>query len=177
MRFWSPVDGVSSGGRRLLSNVLLPMSLLPALVGSRPDLYRIPLQGTGAYSRLDGEALLTPARSPFGIAITTDGHFVFNIAVTAPVLPPPSSFGSQFTTYVAWVTTASLDRVERLGAITAGVPTKGRVAMPKFLVVISAESNATGAKWAGPIVMKGTSPSNYLTNFSSHTMFNGGVPQ
>ncbi len=176
MRFWSPVNGVASVGRRLLS-VVLPVSLLSAAVGSRPDLYRIPLQGTGAYNGLDGEAVLTPARSPFGIAITTDGHFVFNLAVTVPVLPPPSAFGSRFTTYVAWVTTASLDRVERLGALKAGAPTKGRVAMSKFLVVVSAESNATGTKWAGPIVMKGTSPSNYLTNFSSHTMFNGGVPQ
>jgi hypothetical protein len=45
------------------------------------------------------------------------------------------------------------------------------------MVVISAEANALGAKWSGPIVMRGTSASSYLTNFSGHTMFNGGVPQ
>jgi hypothetical protein len=144
---------------------------------ARPDLYQIPLQGTGSYSQLAGMATLSPSRSPFGIATTKDGNFRFDIRVTVPVLPPPAAFGAGYITYVAWVTTAQLDRVERLGALAPGVPTTGRVAMAKFLVVVTAEANATGAKWSGPIVMKGTSPSNYLTNFSGHTMFNGGVPQ
>jgi hypothetical protein len=147
------------------------------LAGTRPDLYRIPLQGTGSYSGVSGTATLTPARSPFGIALTRDGQFVFAIDVLVPVLPPPTSFGAAYTTYVAWVTTASLDRVERLGPLTAGAKTSGRVAMTKFLVVVTAEPNAGGERWTGPIVLKGTSPANYLTNFSGHTMFNGGVPQ
>jgi hypothetical protein len=109
--------------------------------------------------------------------MTRDGQFVFRIEVEVPVLPPPNSFGSGYSTYVAWVTTSSLDRVERLGPLTAGAKTSGTVAMTKFLVVITAEPNANGAKWSGPIVMRGTSPANYLTNFSGHTMFNGGVPQ
>ena len=151
--------------------------VLPALAMARPDLYQIPLQGTGSYNQLAGIATLSPARSPFGIAITRDGNFLFDIRVSVPVLPPPTAFGAGYTTYVAWVTTDQLDRVERLGPLIAGRPTSGRVAMAKFLVVITAEASAAGAKWSGPIVMKGTSPSNYLTNFSGHTMFNGGVPQ
>ena len=162
--------------RRVLSLGLV--ALTPLLVGERrPDLYRIVLSGTGTGSRLTGTATLTPARSPFGIATTRDGQFVFEIAVEVPVLPPPTAFGSTATTYVAWVTTANLDRVERLGALMPGVPTRGKVAMTKFMVVISAEANALGARWSGPIVMRGTSASSYLTNFSGHTMFNGGVPQ
>lgn len=166
----------TTGGWLLAASAaaLLPLSFAAA---RRPDLYRIPLQGTGSYAKLAGEAVLTPARSPFGIATTADGQFVFDIGVTVPVLPPPNSFGAAYTTYVAWVTTASLDRVERLGPISAGSTAKGKVAMTKFLVVVSAETNAAGAKWSGPIVLRGTSPSNYLTNFSSHQMFNGGVPQ
>jgi hypothetical protein len=152
--------------------------LAPLVFGAvRPDLYRIPLQGLGTYSRLTGTATLTPARSPFGVATTRDGHFVFKIEVQVPQLPPPNSFGAGLTTYVAWVTTAALDRVERLGPLTPGTATSGRVAMAKFLVVVTAEPNAGGTKWSGPIVMRGTSPSNYLANFSGHTMFNGGVPQ
>jgi hypothetical protein len=151
--------------------------LVPLAAAARPDLYRIPLQGTGSYNRLAGMATLTPARSPFGIATTKDGQFVFAIDVEVSVLPPPSSFGAAYTTYVVWVTTSQLDRIERLGPLTAGAKTSGKVAMAKFLVVITAEPNAAGAKWSGPIVMRGTSPSNYLTNFSGHTMFNGGVPQ
>lgn len=151
---------------------------VPLLCGSyRPDLYLIPLHGTGVGSRLTGLATLAPARSPFGLATTRDGHFVFEIAVDVPVLPPPTTFSPSATGYVAWVTTANLDRVERIGPVVAGTAVRGKVAMAKFLVVITAESSTGGAKWTGPIVMRGTSASSYLTNFSGHTMFNGGVPQ
>ena len=153
--------------------VIVPLLLL----SGRPDLYEIPLKGTAPSSRMTGVAVLTPARSPFGLATTKDGRFVFNIAIETPVLPPPSSFGAQFTTYVAWVATADLERIERIGPLTTETRARGKVAMNKFLVVITAEPNATGIKWTGPIVMRGTSASSYLSNFSGHTMFNGGVPQ
>jgi hypothetical protein len=158
-------------GRRLV------LTSLAALFWARPDLYLIPLQGTGPGSRLSGTATLSPARSPFGLATTKDGHFIFDIAVTVPVLPPASAFKDGATTYVAWVTTAQLDRIERLGALVPGTPTKGRVAMSKFMVVVTAEPNVSGSRWTGPIVLRGNSASSYLTNFSGHTMFNGGVPQ
>jgi len=153
-------------------------ALIPLLFASgRPDLYKIPLQGTGPGSRLTGTATLRPARSPFGIATTKDGQFVFDIDIDVPVLPPATSFGADFSTYVVWIASDKLDRIERLGPLTAGTRATGRVAMTKFLVVITAEKVATGQHWAGPIVMRGVSPSTYLTNFSGHTMFNGGVPQ
>ncbi|MEZ4456675.1 MAG: hypothetical protein R2882_09025 [Gemmatimonadales bacterium] len=154
------------------------LALAPLLLlGNRPDLYEIPLSGTGPSSRMTGTAVLTPARSPFGLATTKDGRIVFNIAVEAPVLPPPNAYGAQFKTYVAWAATADLDRIERIGALSAESKARGKVAMNKFLVVITAEPNAEGAKWSGPIVMRGNSPSSFLSNFSGHTMFNGGVPQ
>ncbi len=154
------------------------LAFVPLLIaGDRPDLYLIPLKGTGPSSRLVGIAKLTPARSPFGIATTKDGQFVFAVEVDVPLLPPPTSFGPAQTTYVAWIASAELDRIERIGALIPGTLLRGRVAIPKFMVVITAEPNATGLKWTGPIVMRGTSPSSFLTNFSGHTMFNGGVPQ
>jgi hypothetical protein len=160
----------------MLLRHLLVASLL-AVSGARPDLYVIPLQGTAPGSRLAGTATLAPARSPFGLATTKEGFFIFEITVEVPVLPPANSFRADATTYVAWVTTSQLDRIERLGAVVPGAKTKGRVAMNKFMVVITAEPNVSGEKWTGPIVMRGTSASSYLTNFSGHTMFNGSVPQ
>lgn len=152
--------------------------IVPLLLASdRPDLYLIPLKGTGPSSRLVGTAKLTPARSPFGVATTRDGQFLFNVDVDVPTLPPPTSYGPTATVFVVWIASAQLDRIEKLGPLVPGVATKGRVAMPKFMVVITAEPDAKGTKWTGPIVMRGTSPSSYLTNFSGHTMFNGGVPQ
>jgi len=122
-------------------------------------------------------AVLAPVRSPFGIATTVDGYFRFNVEVDVPVMPPVGNFGASYKSYVVWAATSSLDRIERLGALVPGQKTRGEVAMNKFLIVITAEPNATGIKWTGPIVMRGNSPSSYLTNFSGHTMFNGGMPQ
>ncbi len=155
----------------------LAAATLVGVTAGRPDLYVIPLHGTGPGSRLVGTATLTPARSPFGLATTKDGHSIFTVDVEVPVLPPANAFRADATTYVAWVTTAQLDRIERLGAVVAGAKTRGRVAMNKFMVVITAEPAVSGARWTGPIVMRGTSASSYLTNFSGHTMFSGGVPQ
>jgi hypothetical protein len=148
------------------------------LLGSaRPDLYQIPLEGVGPSSRMAGKAILTPARSPFGIATTADGFVVLDIEVEAAALPPPTSFGAAHTTYVAWVADHNLERIERIGSFLPGGKARGRVAMNKYLVVITAEPKGDGARWTGPIVLRGRSPSSYLTNFSGHTMFNGGMPQ
>lgn len=155
---------------------LVAASLL--LVGAaRPDLHLIPLEGVGPSSRMAGTATLTPARSPFGLATTPDGFIVFDAEIEAPRLPPPSAFGAALTTYVAWVTDHNLERVKRLGAFQPGGKARGKIALNKFLVVVTAERADGGERWAGPIVLRGRSPSSYLTNFSGHTMFNGGVPQ
>ena len=163
--------------RRLGPRVALLAGLATLTGAFRPDLYEIPLEGVGPSSRMEGKAKLTPAQSPFGLAMTEDGHFIFNLEVEGSTLPPVSAFGPGYQTYVAWVTTHDLSRVERIGAFQAGQSTKGRVAMSKFLVVVSAEATPDGEKWVGPIVLRGRSPSSYLANFSSHEMFNGGVPQ
>jgi hypothetical protein len=154
--------------------VAAPLLLAAA---ARPDLYLIPLEGTGPSSRMAGTATLSPARSPFGLATTADGYIVFDIEVEATRLPAPAAFGPGLTTYVAWVTDHNLERVERLGALVPGGAVKGRIAFNKFMVVLTAERGPGGDRWAGPIVLRGRSPSSYLTNFSGHTMFNGGMPQ
>ncbi len=164
-------------GLRRVAWLLVTPILVSGAGHRRPDLYKIPLQGTGSYATLLGTASLGPARSPFGLATTPEGQFIFRVDVEIPVLPPPSAFGAAYTTYVAWIASSSLEQIIRLGPVTAGGKTTGSVAMTKFLVVITAEPTASGAGWTGPIVMRGTSPANYLTNFSGHTMFNGGVPQ
>jgi hypothetical protein len=168
------MDGSMRGN--VLGGFVAAMSVM-FLGANRPDLYSIPLEGVGPSSRMAGTATLTPARSPFGIATTAEGFFVLNIRVEAPQLPPPSSFGPAYTTFVAWVADNNLERVERLGTFLPGGSVGGKVTMNKYLVVITAEPAAAADRWTGPIVLRGRSPSSYLTNFSGHTMFNGGMPQ
>ena len=102
---------------------------VPLLVASgRPDLYLIALKGTGPSSRLVGTAKLTPARSPFGVATTKDGQFVFTVEVDVPLLPPPTTFGAapDDLRRVDCLGPARPDRADRRPDARDGAPRAGR---------------------------------------------------
>jgi hypothetical protein len=167
------------GTQRL--SLLAAAVTLPCLLGgfardhARPSLFRIPLQPTNTAPSATGVAQLAPAQSPFGLALTPDGRFIFDVNLAAQGLPAPSAFGP-YTQYVAWIASADLSSAERLGVVRNGAVT-GQVAMDKYLVIVSAEGASVGDKWKGPVVLRGFSPSALLENFSGKTMFNGGMPQ
>jgi hypothetical protein len=168
-------------GRRLRSGAaimgcLTALASIASAAAFRPDLFKIDLRPTSAAPSASGVALLSPARSPFGIALTRDGHVIFDVAFTATGLPAPSTLG-RFDGYVAWAARDDLGEAQKLGVITNGEPLKGRVAYNKFLVVVTAENGGGGRMWTGPIVLRGFAPSALLENFSGKTMFNGGMPQ
>ncbi len=143
----------------------------------RPDLFRIELKSPNPASGLTGIVVLTRPRSPFGLAVTRDGHFIHRAEVSAIALPHPSSFAPGGDRFVVWATTPNLDQVVRLGTLGAGETVAGRVIYNKFMILVTAERGEPGERWQGPIVLLGRSASSYLASFSSHTMFNGGMPQ
>ena len=145
---------------------------------SRPDLFKIDLRPTTAAPSASGVALLSPARSPFGLALTRDGRVIFDLSFTATGLPAPSTLG-RFDSYVLWAARDDLGEMQKLGVVKSGQSVTSRVSYNKFLIVVTAESGAASAanKWTGPIVLRGFAPSALLENFSGKTMFNGGMPQ
>jgi hypothetical protein len=165
-----------------LAAFCLPLLLAGALVASapaartRPSLFKIDLKPSKSAPSARGTALLRPARSPFGFALTTDGHFVFDVEVALEGLPAPSALGA-FTSYAVWATKADLSEARLIGVAGATASVKGQVSYNKFLLVVTAEQGAPGAMWKGPILLRGFSPSSLLENFSGKTMFNGGMPQ
>ncbi len=159
--------------------LIMPASLVappPVFAAARPGLFRIDLQPSNAAPSASGVVKLAPAKSPFGLPLTADGHFIFDLDITSNGLPAASSLGP-FDEYVAWVVSDNLSQVERLGTVTAGQALHGQASYNKFLIFITAESKAPSAKWKGPIVLRGFAPSALLENFSGKTMFNGGMPQ
>jgi hypothetical protein len=122
-----------------------------------------------------GSARLVFAASPFGVAVTADGHASYDVQVTARGLPEPSSLGA-FTSYVAWAASTDLSEWHKLGVVGNGNSTVGQVAMNKFLFVITAEADTTSTSHAGPPVLHGTSPSGWLQSFLSHPLFRGIPP-
>jgi hypothetical protein len=128
-----------------------------------------------AVPRASGQARLIYAASPFGVAVTADGHARYDIQVTASGLPAPSTLGS-YTTYVAWQASPDLSTWTRLGAVTNGKTTVGATDLNKFLFVITAEASALPETHHGPTVLHGTSPSGWLQSFLTHPLFRS-VPQ
>jgi hypothetical protein len=137
--------------------------------------YDIPLFATPTAPHATGQARLVFASSPFGVAVTDDGHAAYDVRITAAGLPDPSTLG-HFTGYVAWAATPDLTEWVRLGPVVNGQTTVGPVSFNKFLLVLSAESSTPGSSPAGPTVLHGTSPSGYIQSFLSHPLFRG-VPQ
>ncbi|HEX4684828.1 MAG TPA: hypothetical protein VH277_19070 [Gemmatimonadaceae bacterium] len=155
-------------GRGLLAATVV------AVGSSRAGPYDIALFNTAKSPGAEGNARLVFADSPFGVAVTADGHASYDVQIAAKGLPDPSALGA-YTVYVAWAATTDLTRWDRLGVVTNGTNTVGHAQLNKFLLVVAAESSATSAH-AGPTVLHGTSPSGWLQSFLSHPLFRGIPP-
>jgi len=137
--------------------------------------YDIQLQNTPRTPNAQGTARLVFAESPFGVAVTADGHASYDVQLTVSGLPEPSTLGA-YKAYVAWGVTTDLKQWRRLGAVANGRSTVGRVEFNKFMLVIAAESDSVVEKHAGPVALSGTSPSSFLQMFLTHPMFRGVAP-
>ncbi|HEX5439212.1 MAG TPA: hypothetical protein VFW98_18810 [Gemmatimonadaceae bacterium] len=138
----------------------------------QPGPYDIPLFNTPKAPAAKGKARLVSAQSPFGIAVTADGHAMYDAHVTVSGLPAPATLG-KYATYVAWGVTPDLTQWKRLGIVHNGTSTVGSVDFNKFLLVITAEANTDSASHDGPTVLHGTSPSGWLQTFLAHPLFRG----
>lgn len=137
-----------------------------------PEYYRIdlvPTRRVPAARSAVGKADVNFASSPFGVAVSAEGHYVYDLTVSVSNLPAAPA-GSA---YVVWITTPNLDEVLQLGALSPGEAVKGRVDWNKFLVVVSLENGGgePAPRWQGPIVMRGLSRSGLMHTSAGHGPF------
>ncbi len=133
-----------------------------------PAYYKIDLVPTGRIpgtKRAAGVGYVTFARSPFAVAVSPEGSYVYDLSLSVAQLRPPRQ-----GVYVAWVSTPDLDQVRRLGVLDAAMQVKGRVDWNKFLVIITLEPSADdlGATWTGPVVLRGLSRSGLMHTMAGH---------
>lgn len=153
--------------------VLALAAVLAVAAGAGP--FDIPLFNTPQAPTAQGSARLVFAQSPFGVAVTANGHASYDVQIDASGLPEPSALGA-YTAYVAWAATTDLTRWDRLGVVTNGRSVVGHAELNKFLLVVTAEPSDTGKVHSGPTVLHGTSPSGWLQSFLSHPLFRGIPP-
>lgn len=149
---------------------LVAMLAVVGAVASGP--YDIILLNTPKVPTARGEARLVFAPSPFGIAVTADGHHRYDVRITAAGLPEPSTLGD-YSAFIAWEVTTDLSQWTRLGPVNNGESTVGEARSNKFMLVITAERHDTTSVHAGPTVLHGISPSGWIQAFGSHPLFRG----
>ena len=122
------------------------------------DLYCIDLVPIPDLTHIAGAVELRRVPSLFGAAVTADGKHLWDLRLTLAGLPDPRTLG-EYSTYVAWVTTPTLDSMRRLGVVRNGRTDLGRVGLNTMLVMISAERSPDVTTRQGRIVLRGTSAS------------------
>lgn len=149
--------------------------LFASMIGVSSGPYDVELFNTPASPTAHGRARLVFAESPFGIAVTADGHASYEVRIEASGLAAPEAAGASLS-YVAWAVTTDLTEWHRLGLVTNGTSVVGHAELDKFLLVITAEPTPAPRVHSGPTVLHGTSPSGWLQSFLSHPLFRGVPP-
>jgi suppressor of ftsI len=127
-----------------------------------PSLYCFPLVPTDTAPEAGGTAVLQPETSPFGLAVTRDGRIRFRVSLTLSGLPDPASLGA-YDSFVAWATTPELDPMIPLGTVRNGRTVVGPFELERLIILISVERSGGARSPGGPFVLRGGSPSLFLT--------------
>jgi hypothetical protein len=133
-----------------------------------PDPFRIDLVPTAHANGARGVVAMRFAESPFGVSVTDDGRHLYHADITTTALAPHAG-----ETLVVWAATPSLDQVRKLGSLSEAGTLSGTIAFNKFLVFVTAESSPDVERWAGPILLRGISPSGRMHTMAGHGPFQG----
>ena len=141
-----------------------------------PELQRFALGPATAFAPACGMVELTPTWSPFGLAMSVTGHVYHDMTILVQGLPD-TVIGGSAVTYVAWLATPNMDRVERIGEVRNREPLTMRVDFNKVMIVITGEQAAAPPQdqWSGPIALVGRSRSALMQSLMGHSIFNRAV--
>ncbi len=127
--------------------------------------YEIVLRRPG---QLNGRGFGTVAvafpETPFNVAVTGRGHYVYDLRISSLRLPWRRGIVN-----TVWVASADLERIERVGVIARDESLAFRVDFAnEFLVFISEESSTDVEQPRGRIVARGLSRSGRMVGMFSH---------
>ncbi|MDR9418724.1 hypothetical protein [Gracilimonas sp.] len=124
------------------------------------------IPGTG---QATGKAVMKFSPNPFGISITKDGSFRHQLDIQINKANKPEE-----GTFVAWVTTPSLDKIKMIGPLDENMEVSGTVEWNKYIVVITLEEETPDPNtnmWSGSIAFRGLSRSGLMHTMAGHGPF------
>jgi len=145
--------------------------LVAACLEGPPDYYQFTMRSTGRVpgtGGAHGTAEVWFPHTPFGVAVTPDGSYRYQFQLRLQRLRLPRQ-----GTFVVWVTTTDLDRIEAVGPLTDPTGFQGEVGWNKFLVVVTHEPSfdPDATTWSGPVVIRGMSRSGRMHTMAGHGPF------
>ncbi len=146
----------------------------PAAVAAA-EYYNISMAATGSAPGARGYVTKTFAQSPFGIALTVDGRYIYDVQIKVEGLRGPPA-----TEYTVWVAPPNLSPIVRLGVLDEHLELSGQVGLNKLIMFVTAERPGSwdpdngdkgGNAWKGPILMQGISRSGMMHSAAGHGPF------
>ena len=154
----------------LLSFLVLFAGDAPPSECVTPEYYQIDLVPTSRVPvarSATGTAYLNFVESPFGIAVSAEGYYQYQLEVVVENLRPMPE-----GEYIAWLSTPDLKSYVRLGPLVEG-RIAGTTEWNKFLVFLTLEAvdEEDTSRWHGPVVMRGLSRSGLMHTMAGHGPF------
>ncbi|MEO8334659.1 MAG: multicopper oxidase family protein [bacterium] len=133
----------------------------PTVESSGPSLLCTDLVPTPDLTQVTAALEIMPVASPFGISVTADGHPRHRLTMSIADLPSAKTLGD-YSVFVAWAYSVSLDSAVKLGTVKNGRSDLGELRYNQFRIIVSAEKSAAVTERTGRLVLRGTSPSARL---------------
>lgn len=136
----------------------------PDTVRGKP-FYGIRLTPPGQpFGRRLGYAAVAFPESPFNVAVTERGVYVYDLHVVATALRPRPG-----AVHVLWLASPDLDHVEKVGVLERDDALRTRVSFDnKFVLFVTEEASADASRPTGRVVARGISRSGRMESMFSH---------
>jgi hypothetical protein len=121
-------------------------------------------------ARLSGDAEVSFAPAPFGISVSADGSYSYDVHMALENLPPAPRGG----VWAVWFTKSDISEIVYAGVMEPGARFTGHVRWNKFLAIVTLEDPNDLAvaggpeRWKGPIVTRGMSRSGRMHTMAGH---------
>jgi len=150
------------------------LPLLALLAGIGPDRFpdRFPLFPTMGNEGASGMVLLQQPWSPYGVSVDEHGRVLYDLRIVLEGIPNVAG-----EVYRVWLTSPALTEVEYVGQLEAAGELEADSPREQLMVVVSREaadgpdSRVPGAKWSGPIILRGFSAGARVTPLAQHSLF------
>ena len=141
-----------------------------------PDYYAFEMVTTKnvpGTARLTGTAEVTFSPAPFGVSVSSDGSYAYDVHLTFENLRAAPRDG----VWAVWFAKSDLSEIGYAGVLEPGAPFQSRVTWNKFLAIVTLEdpgaleSEGSPARWQGPVVTRGMSRSGMMHTMAGHGPF------